>query len=99
MVQITSYVSDEVQHGQSHSKTSRIFEKNGNNSKRMSDEEKLQIFRERARERVDSIAQAWQYREPRFKEELQVMNNTFQSSRASFHILKKLKSSYEAYTW
>lgn len=82
MVQRTSSVSDEVQLGQSHSKTSRLFvKKDGNNSKRMSDEEKLQMFRERARARVDSTAQAWQNRRARFKEELQVMNNTFQSSR------------------
>lgn len=82
MVQRTSSISDEVQRGQSHSKTSRLHEKkDGNNSKRMSDEEKLQMFRERARARVDSTAQAWQYRQARFKEELQVMNNTFQSSR------------------
>lgn len=82
MVQRTSSVSGEVQLGQSHPKTSRLFvKKDGNNSKRMSDEEKLQMFRDRARARVDSTAQAWQDRRARFKEELQVMNNTFQSSR------------------
>jgi len=60
MVQKTSWsASNEVQLGQSHSKTSRLFvKKDGNNSKRMSDEEKIQMFYERARAIVYSAAQA-----------------------------------------
>eukprot|EP01018_Ginkgo_biloba_P028099 Gb_02877 [translate_table: standard] len=78
----TSSASGEVKFGQKHSKTSRLFvERDGTNPERKSDEEKLQMFRERARARVDSTAQAWKDRRARFREEFQAVNNTFQCSR------------------
>ncbi|GLJ09545.1 hypothetical protein SUGI_0111550 [Cryptomeria japonica] len=77
-----SSTSDQVEHEQKYSKTWRLFvEKDATYSDRMSDEEKLQMFRERARVRVDSTAQAWQERRARFKEEFHIVNNAFQSNR------------------
>lgn len=77
-----SSTSDKVECGQKYSRTWKIFvEKDAMDSDRMSDEEKLQMFRERARVRVDSTAQAWQERRARFKEEFHIVNNAFQSNR------------------
>eukprot|EP01018_Ginkgo_biloba_P000142 Gb_34510 [translate_table: standard] len=47
-------------------------------SETKSDDEKLQLFRERARARVDSSVNAWKERRTKLKEEFQVMYTEFQ---------------------